>query len=135
MDIKKILVISLASLALGVYLGKKFTPPVVETKEVTKDVIQHDVVTVTKEVIRPDGTKEVLTTSTDKSQEKKEKVEVKTVAQLPPNWHISASLERASLTSTNIYALQVERRILGPAFLSLRVNTDKVIGIGVGYEF
>lgn len=56
---------------LGYYLGRRLTPPkeIVKLQEVEKVVYKEnkDVVTVIKEVTRPDGTKEKTTQIVDKS--------------------------------------------------------------------
>lgn len=134
MNNKVVVVVCAACLALGLYLGKTMFATV-ETKEVQKEVVRKDIVTVVKEVVRPDGTKETETISTDKSVEKSDKTVVMSAVNAAPNWFISASLERNSLDGPSVYGVQVERRILGPFSLGVRVNTEKTVGLVIGMEF
>jgi hypothetical protein len=131
-QLKMFFAISVVILGLGIYIGRVAFPRV-ETKEVEKEVIKRDVVTVTKEVIKPDGTKETITTSTDKSQSVADKSI--SIAKAAPQWHFSGGVSRASLVSENVYSLTVERRILGPVYLGITANTEKTIGILIGAEF
>jgi hypothetical protein len=117
--------------SLGVYLGATLFPRV-ETKTVEVERVQKDVVTVTKEVVRPDGTREIISTMTDKSKESSTKT---ATVMAPKDWHISVSDNRTSLTSADVYGLQIERRVLGDISMSVRVQTDKSVGLVVGLEF
>lgn len=130
---------NLKNLAIALFIGiiaggiltKHFFPNV-ETKEVEKEVIKKDIVTITKEVIRPDGTKEVVTTTTDKSTEKKDK----TIVQYDKKeYHISASVSRQSLTSKDVYGIQVEKKVFGDMTVGARIDTEKNIGVVVGISF
>jgi hypothetical protein len=132
MQLKLTVVAILAALVLGLWLGKSQFPRT-ETKVVEKEVVKRDVVTVTKEVVRPDGTKETVTTSTDKSQSVADKSSsIKTEAS---QWHVSAAIKRESLVSQDIYALTIERRVLGPVHVGVTVDTKQTIGLVVGMEF
>jgi len=132
MNIKIFAISVLAALVLGLWLGKSQFPRT-ETKVVEKEVVKRDVVTVTKEVVRPDGTKETITTSTDKSQSVADKAS--SVATAVPQWHVSAALKRESLTGPDIYALTIERRMLGPVHAGITVDTKQTVGLVVGMEF
>lgn len=124
------------ALGLGIYVGKSQYSKT-ETVEVEKEVIKRDVVTVVKEVVRPDGTKETETTTIDKSKEKKDTLTSVATGTIKPDWHISISASAASVAeiSSPAYGFQIERRILGPFSAGLRIQTDKQIGLVVGYEF
>jgi len=138
MNIKAVGIGAVILLALGFLGGRYVAPPkeVIKTEVQEKEVIKKDVVTVTKVITRPDGTKEEVTTTTDKSQERKNKTtEILAKTGAEKQWHISAGLERASLTSANIYSLQVERRILGPFSAGLRANSERTLGVVIGAEF
>jgi hypothetical protein len=125
-------------LVLGYSIGRYITPPteITKTEIEEREVIKRDIVTVVKEVTRPDGTKETITETTDKSKEKRDKT-VESLVSIPKEkqWHISAGVERAKLDSVDIYSLTVERRIFLGGYAGVRVNTDKQIGLTIGYEF
>ena len=140
MDNFKIKIIAgLALLAAGFLGGRYLTPP----KEITKvevqekEVIKKDIVTVTKEVTRPDGSKEVVTTTTDTSVEKKDK-QLESIISKPveKQWFITAGASKdLSAFEKTIYQASVNRRILGPLYLGIQANTNQEIGINVGMEF
>ena len=132
---KNILLTGAICLILGVGLGSQIFPRIkTETVETEKEVVRKDVVTVVKEVIRPDGTKETTSTTTDKTKENKSAtVTSKTLAS---NYHISISATTNDIKLQEIvYGVQVQKRIAGPLFLGLTVNTQKQAGISVGMEF
>lgn len=124
------------ALGLGVYIGKQAFS-VTKTVEVEKAVVRNDIVTVVKEVVKPDGTKEIVSTTTDKSVERKDSTVVKAVAAPQPQWHISASasVQPSSGSYQPVYGLQVERSILGPFSIGVHADTNKQIGLVIGYEF
>jgi hypothetical protein len=122
-------IVAIVGLLIGGYAGRTLFPKV-ETKEIEK--IQKDIVTIVKEIVKADGTKEVVTTITDHSKENKVTT---TVPQKVDNWHLSVSDSKASLNSPDVYGIQIERKLMGPVSLGLRVQTDKVIGITMGVSF
>lgn len=132
-----ILLIIVAAASAGI---TRYYFPQVEFKntETTKEVVRNDVRTIIKEVTRPDGTKETITETTDKSV-KKETSTSDTMIAAKKQWMFDvgarANLDNISNRDTFVYDLQVQRRILGPFFLGGRVSTDKSIGISVGMEF
>lgn len=110
--------------------------PQVEFKnvEVTKEVVRNDIRTIVKEVVRPDGTKEIITETTDKSV-KKETSSSETLIAAKPQWMFDIGA-RANISDREIfYDLQVQRRILGPFFLGAKASTDKTVGVSIGMEF
>jgi hypothetical protein len=124
----------LAGLLTGLYIGKTYYSRT-EVKEVEKEVVRTDVVTVVKTVERPDGTKETTATTTDKSVAKKDSSITSVTAVAKPDWHISISSSRSLSNVELIYGLQIERRILGPFSLGIRADTEKQIGLVIGMEF
>lgn len=132
LDIKVVFAALLIALTAGVYVGKTYFPAV-KTVETEREVVRKDVVTVTREVVRPDGTRSTETTTTDKSKEQRDATKVVIVDK--PNWHASASISRESLLGTNVYAITLERRIFGPFSAGITANTQQTIGLVVGYEF
>lgn len=110
--------------------------PRVETKTVTQTqiVVRTDIHTVTRTVEHPDGTKEVVVDTTDHSVANTTAKSSKLTASVP-NWHISASANRSLANPLLIYGLQADRRILGPVFVGLRLDTVGQAGISLGMEF
>lgn len=122
-------------LLLGLGLGSQLFPKIEEkTVEIEKEKIVKDVVTVTKIITKPDGTKEEVTVVTDKSKESKEIKNTKIVSKL--DWHVSASAKTKSIQMNDlVYSVQVERRILGDIYLGVVGSSDKSAGLSVGFEF
>jgi hypothetical protein len=133
---KIIFVALLASFVLGVGVAYKLLPPKVETKtEVQeREVTKNHIVTVVKEVTRPDGTKEKTSTTTDTSVEHKDR-QITIEKAAVKDWFVTAGVAKESLTGPEIYQLSVNRRILGPIYLGASATTEKQIGINVGLEF
>jgi len=127
---KLAVVVALATLTLGVYLGRTYFP---KTQVVEKEVIKKDIQTVVKEIVRADGTKETVTTIVDNSTESSSRT-VQAPA-LPKKWKVGATVDKSSILGTPVYGVQIDRRIIGPVFAGIKVNTDKQIGIGISVEF
>ncbi len=105
-----------------------------KTEVVNKDTIKKDVVTVTKEIVKPDGTKETTTVTTDTSTEKKSEKDITTSA-AKSQWLVAVGVNRTIDTPDLIYNLHVQRRILGPLFVGANVDTRKTVGVSIGMEF
>lgn len=106
------------------------TTKIVETqKEVTKTDVQTVIKTVTK-----DGVIESTTTITDHSQkvETSKKVDITAATK---DWLVSASYSTSIHTLEPIYGLQVNRRILGPAYIGALLNNKGQVGLSLGLEF
>jgi len=127
------IVVGLTCLIIGVVLCRIYYPVDSTVVEVYKEKSQNDVKTIIKEIIRPDGSKEIITDITDKSSTNKDKTSTKIIAK--NDWHISASGSRTFTDSNMTYTLQVERRIIGDVFLGALVNSEKQVGLVVGLEF
>lgn len=108
------------------YYGYK-KPPQVEVKQV--ETVKRDVVTIVKEIERPDGTKEKQTTIVDKSKESTKtdtnikKVELQYLVGVSYNF------------SNQAYKFDASRRLFGPVFGTIEVSTNGNLFIGVKYEF
>jgi hypothetical protein len=137
MNPKFLLPAIMIALGSGIYIGKLYFSRT-ETIEVEKEQTQKNVVTIVKEVVRPDGSRETETTTTDKSKETKDtKSSVSVVAPPRPDWHLSVAAQTKfnPIEMKPIYGVQIERRILGPFSAGISVNTERSIGLVVGYEF
>jgi len=134
--------ILLAGISYGV--GRYLQPAEVkiEIKEIIKEVEieKRNVVTIIREIVRPDGTKEVETRIVDKTTTEKDKTEmrseIKKVKALKPQWRASimAGID-GSFKNPIIYGAQIERRILGPFSLGVWGMTNKTAGFSVSWEF
>lgn len=131
-DSKKVNVAIISILALLIthgaayYYGYK-KPPQVEIKQV--ETVKKDVVTIVKEIERPDGTKEKQTTIVDKSKESTKtdtstkKVELQYLVGISYN------------ISNNSYKIDASRRLFGPVFGTVEASTNGNLFVGVKYEF
>lgn len=123
-----IALILLMAAAYGV--GRYVQPAKIETHEVEVikevEVVKKDVVTVIKEIVRPDGTKETVTTITDKTKEtskKDSKSESSTViVYAKPQWRVQSS---SSLETNPKFGLGLERRVLGSVFMGIGTTNVK----------
>lgn len=135
---KNLIICAAIALLVGFGLGSQLMPKIeIKETQVEKEKIVKDVVTVTKIITKPDGSKEEVIVVTDKTKENKESKFEKLVA-AKSQWHISVSAASSlsKLDAANlIYTVQAERRILGDLFLGAKVSTDKQIGLAVGIEF
>lgn len=127
-----LILVALVSVATTRYLW-----PRVEYKSsvVEKEVIKRDVVTVIKEVVRKDGTKETVTEIIDHSRENSSRSE--TVVK-----HAKAQYQLALVALTEpgrfadpSYGVQLQRRLLGPVWGGLAATSDKQIMLSLGLEF
>jgi len=132
-EVKSVAITALVALLIGAGLGSQLFPKTKEV-EVVKETTKTDIVTVTKEVIRPDGTKESTTTTTDKSVEKKSATATKVTAQ--SKWAVGVTAAKGLDTlQETLYTVNVDYRLAGPLFLKATVSTDKQLGVGVQIEF
>lgn len=113
------------------YAGRVSVPQ--NKEEQTKTERQTDIVTVVKEITRPDGTKEKEITRTNKSNTVSEvvtKIEAKQ-AQHKINLGTSYSIKDA----TRDYTLSYERRVIQNLWAGVIVSSNQNIGVTVGLEF
>lgn len=127
---KKIIAISLISLGVGWGIARHTTP--VKTVTVEKELVTRDtdVVTVIKEVVRKDGTKETVTRIEDKSKETTDKSVVSKVDNYKPQYKIDlfAGTDKE-------YMLSAQRRIFSNVFAGVWANTQGTVGVSIGMEF
>jgi hypothetical protein len=143
-QLKYLAAIVIVAMAAGAALTRQFAPrEVIKTQLVDHDVIKDHVVTVTKEIVNKDGSKEIDTTVVDDKKEndvKKETVvDSKPIPQLKPQWFVTAGagLDVTSLgnMANPVYSGSVNRRILGPIYLGVWGNTRSQVGVQLGLEF
>lgn len=143
MNYKTVVLISIV-LALGGYaVGRYLQPPEVVTKEVEKikevEVVKRDVKTIIKEVVRPDGSKETVTTIDESTRENTRRQadtsKETTITPAKPRWKAGANV-KASLTNVlPVYGVQIERRILGPFYVGVQGWADSTVAVSVSMEF
>lgn len=135
----------LLAAGLGYAFGRYAQPAKVEIKKEVQikevEVTRKNVVTVTREEKRPDGTVIIDTRTVDTSTEavnrtSKEK-ESTVVTSLKPQWRVGGGvgMKYNEVKLEPVYTLGVERRILGPVFVGAYGRTDKEVGLTVSVEF
>lgn len=139
-NVKVALSISVVSALVGAYITYKFLPPKEITKTEIQEIIKEHTVTQIHEVVRPDGSKETNTTIVGDSTESKHSTTTQTVVPAQKQWFASIGVAKTSITSDNIYQVNVNKRFLGPlyigaSFASGNVDNDKEVGLTVGMEF
>lgn len=137
MENKTIVVLVLIGLVTGYGIGRYLSPPVntSETKYVDREVIKHDIQTVVKEVVRPDGTKETTTTTNDQSKETKKETQSSIQRDKVLNWGASIVAEAHTFSTRPDYNLSIDYRLLGPFSGIISISTNKNIGLGLRMEF
>ncbi len=126
MNTKYWIIVTLIVTGAALYLEHAYFPRVVT---VEKQVIKEVTVTTTHQVQHPDGT---IVTDSVTSATKKEQID-KFAPIVQPNWVISGGIDM--LSSTRVYTLQVQRRVLGPIFVGAQAGTDQRVSINIGVMF
>lgn len=132
------------ALVLGIAIGRFTVPSRIVTKiEVQEKIVtviekveSENVVTVYREVVKPDGTKVIKSRTFDKSvtQEKanvvaaKSVAETKTIERAAPDWMLRGVFSGA-------YGVGLDRRILGPLYLGGQALSDGSVSISIGLLF
>lgn len=130
-----------AVVIVGIFIGgyqvgisTKSKTTVVQTE---KEVKQNNIITVTKEVKKPDGTVEIVTTTTDKSKEVSEKKSDTVVSQARTNlYHVAIAADTLIKgDDKKLYSLTVERVLISNFSAGLKVDTNKNVGVVLGVSF
>lgn len=124
-------------IALAAVAGTRYLWPRVEYKHTVeqKEVVRKDVVTVIKEVVRKDGSRETVTEIVDRSRENSSRTETK-VSTKKSEWSLSLLLKSdASKLGEPVYGLMAQRRLLGPVWVGVGASTDRQIMATIGLEF
>ena len=121
-------------IALAAVAGTRYLWPRVEYKHTVeqKEVVRKDVVTVIKEVVRKDGSRETVTEIVDRSRENSSRTETK-VSTKKSEWSLSLLLK--SKLGEPVYGLMAQRRLLGPVWVGVGASTDRQIMATIGLEF
>lgn len=135
MQPKTILILVVATATISAGLTRFYWPAIeTQTVEVTKEVVRTDIRTVTRLIERPDGTKESVTETIDRSTKHESNTSSSTVY-ARKDWFlgIGASTELKRLEP--VYNVQINRRILGPFYVGAQATTRGSIGLNLGMEF
>lgn len=133
----KYVIIILVSVAIGATITKLYYPTL-QTVTETKEVVRNNVVTEVHEVIRTDGSKEIITVTVDKTVKKDTSSVVAVVAPKLPQYHASISATRSTdalLNGDVVYGAQLDYNVIGPISVGVRADTSKQIGLVVGVAF
>lgn len=129
MPIKAISISFIAGLCVAGIIALRFKP-LPEAKVRTE--YKHDVLTIIKEVTKPDGTKEKETVISENKEGSKEKS--KTI-NIKPNYLIQAAVGTKFNGEKEVYTLQVSKRFIFDMYVGVYGRTDKELGVLVGLEF
>jgi hypothetical protein len=134
--LKSVAIYTLVIAALAVSATKYMWPTVqTQVKVEEKEVIKKDVRTVIKERTRPDGTTEKETVIVDNSKESSTKTFEQKIMK-KNDWFVAGGVEARNLQFNDpIYRVEVNRRVLGDIFVGVSANTDRSLGVQVGFSF
>lgn len=126
-----VLVVAVMSTALTKYYW-----PNVESKTqvVERQVIKTDVVTVVKEVTRVDGTKEIVTTTTDKTVKKEDTKATEVKIAIKSKYIFGGGIV-SNFKDKPDYEISAGMRIIGPIFGQVKYQTNGSIGASLLIEF
>ncbi len=116
-----------ASACLGGYIEQRVSGEGVSSSS-EESKTKNNIVTVIKERVLKDGTKETDTIITDRS--KKTEEQTLTIAAPPKDWMLAATVN-----DERSYGLSVQRRILGNIFLGAFADTNARFGASLGLQF
>jgi hypothetical protein len=131
MEYLKLIGIAVVIFALGVGVGRHSFPD--KKTESQKQETDTEKTVINKETTKPDGTKIKETITTDKKQEKKESLVV--IDYKKTQWKVSGLAGYSFDSNKPVYGIDVQRRVLGAAYIGAWGTTDKTVGISLGYEF
>jgi hypothetical protein len=129
MPIRSISISFLAGLAVATIVCLRYKPaPEVKTRTEYK----RDVVTIIKEVTKPDGTTERETTITDNTERSKDK---SAPVRIKPDFMIQGGVGTKFNGEKEVYTVAVSKRVFMDIFVGVYGRTDKELGVLVGLEF
>lgn len=144
MDFKQIGISLVIGVILGAGLYYKLGPSkeTVKTQVVEDDVTKNNIKSTTTETDKPDGTKQIVTTTVDNSVKsvdistKKNDIIVSPESTGTKKWHVSVGyLKDVTNLNDNIYQLSIERNIIGPFSLGVMGTSNKEVGLQLGFDF
>lgn len=127
---------------IGAFLGRITAPEQlrVETETIYQEVEKEKRVIEERIVVieRPDGTKETRTEKGIEETIDKERVGLDTVTIVESKekeWNLSLLYTLPTKDIKESYGLHVQRKVLGSIQLGLYANTQKQMGLSIGYSF
>lgn len=111
-----------------------FKPGKNTTSQAAEAVTKYQIVTQERVVERPGGVREIIRTVTD-STVKAEKSTASSSTVVAKNWNLGLSAGTRPWDWQPQYAIQLQRRVLGPVFLGAYGRTDGEIGALLSVEF
>lgn len=134
-NILKKLAIGVAILLVGVAIGYSSKEPDVKIQEKEVEVVRKDIVTVIKEISKPDGSKETVTTITDKSKENKTSERTLEVV-AERYWKANVGVGKNWMGQSGYhYSLGIERKIYKNLWIGAEGSTRGDFGISIGVEW
>ena len=129
-----------AVVIVGIFIGgyqvgvsTKSSTSIVETE---KEVKRNDITTVVKEIKKADGTIEIVTTTVDKTKETIDKKLVAKVTEARKNlYHVAVASDHMIKGTQGLYSLTIERELISSFTLGIKADTDKNIGVALGFNF
>lgn len=107
---------------------------VTKVETVEKQVVKNNIQTVVRTVERPDGSREIIKTINDTSTRTEDKTSLKEVYK-QSDWAVGLSAGTRLTDIDPVYALHVQRRIIGPIFAGAYGRTDGEVGLSVLVTF
>lgn len=129
-DLRVIGVTLIAAIAISYSLGRAAGSKERSESSNQSEQTKTEYITVVKEVVRPDGTKEKETTTKRTDETDKSKSTTVEVKGKLPDWRVSGLY-----TSKQEYGLHVERRILGTISAGAFGLNNGSYGLSIGMEF
>jgi hypothetical protein len=129
-----------AVVIVGIFIGgyqvgisTKSSTSIVETE---KEVKRNDITTVVKEIKKADGTIEIVTTTVDKTKETIDKKLVAKVTEARKNlYHVAVASDHMIKGTPGLYSLTIERELISSFTLGIKADTDKNVGVVLGFNF
>jgi hypothetical protein len=134
MNNKTKLIIVLVLIA-GAFAAGRYSTPRTETTSKESETVKKDIVTIVKEITRPDGTKETNTTIVDRSKEKKEESRKEVIVPKRAVISVSALVGYSIRDSAPVYGLSVSKEVMGPITIGAFGLNNGTIGVTIGSNF
>lgn len=119
-----------AAFVLGVGIGGGVTKYYIssfKTETVKTESTKEQVITTTKEVITGGTTTREIVKAETRSIVEKSK---ETVAPKLPDWRVSAGYN-----FKDYYRMELQRRLAGPVYVGVFADSNRNLGVSIGYEF
>jgi len=137
MKIQTVSIIVIICVAATAALTKFYFPNVeYKNTETVKEVVRNDIRTVVREVTKKDGTKEIITETTDKSVKKED--HNKTIQKNEKSKYLVGLGFEKTTRGEQSYEVMAGMRVMGPVFGLVKVrhgDRDSAASLGIAIEF